>query len=91
VRVVKDGAARFGETSLNDQLLQRPDINNTLVGVLTCFREGKIAVVADIEGMFHQARVAPQHTKYLCFLWFQNDNLNGPVEEREKLVRPYGA
>jgi hypothetical protein len=51
VRVVKDGAARFGGTSLNDQLLQGPDINNMLVRVLTCFREGKIAVVADVEGM----------------------------------------
>jgi hypothetical protein len=59
VRVVKDDAARFGGTSLNDQLLQEPDINNTLVGVLTRFREGEIAVVADIEGMIYQARVAP--------------------------------
>ena len=91
VRVVKDGAACFGGTSLNDQLLQGPDINNTLVGVLTRFREGKIAVVADVEGMFHQVRVAPQHTKYLRFLWFQNDVVNGPVEEREKLVHPFGA
>jgi hypothetical protein len=56
---VKDDAARFGGTSLNDQLLQEPDINNTLVGVLTRFREGEIAVVADIEGMIYQARVAP--------------------------------
>jgi hypothetical protein len=61
VRVGKDGAACFGGTSLNDQLLQGPDINNMLVGVLTRLREGEIEVVADIEVMFHQARVAPQH------------------------------
>jgi hypothetical protein len=96
VKVVKDGAARFVGTSLNDQLPQGPDINNTLVGVLTRFREDKISVVADIEGMFHQVRVAPQHTKYLHTfntfnLWFQNDNLNELVEEREKLVHPFGA
>ena len=39
VRVVKDGAAMFGGTSLNDQLLQGPDVNNTLVGVLTPEKE----------------------------------------------------
>ena len=91
VRVVKDGAARFGGTSLNDQLLQGPDVNNTLVGVLTRFREGEIGVVADVEGMFHQVKVAPHHTKYLKFLWFQNDNLNGPIEVREMLVNIFGA
>jgi hypothetical protein len=68
VRVVKHGAAHFGGTSLNDRL-QGPDVNNTLVGVLTRFREGKIGIVADVEGMFHKVNVAPQHTKYLKFLW----------------------
>ena len=91
VRVVKDGDARFDATFLNDQLLQGPDINNTLVGVLIRFREGEIAVAADIEGMFHQVRIALQHIKYLRFLRFQNDDLNGPIEEREKLIHPFGA
>jgi hypothetical protein len=37
VRVMKDGATKFGETSFDDQLMQGPDINNTLVGVLLRF------------------------------------------------------
>ena len=90
VRVVKDGAAKFGGTSLNDQLLQGPDVNNALIGVLTHFREGEIAVVTDVEGMFHQVKVAPQHTKYLKFLWFK-DNIDGPIEEREMMVHIFGA
>jgi hypothetical protein len=73
--VVEDCSTCFGGTSLNDQLFQGPDINNTMVGELTRFRKGKIAVVADVEGMFYQVRVTPIHTKYLKFLWFQDDDL----------------
>ena len=37
VRVVFDCAARFHDTSLNDQLLQGPDLTNNLAGVLLRF------------------------------------------------------
>jgi hypothetical protein len=56
VRVVFDCSAKHRDTSLNDQLLQGPDLTNTLIGVLTRFREEPVALIADIEAMFYQVR-----------------------------------
>ena len=53
VRVVFDCSAKYRGTSLNDQLLQGPDLTNTLVGVLTRFREESVALMSDVEAMFH--------------------------------------
>ena len=39
--------------------MQGTDLNDNLIGVLMRFREEQFAVIADIESMFHQARVAP--------------------------------
>ena len=43
IRVVFDCSAKFEGTSLNDQLMQGPDLTNSLVGVLTQFRQEPIA------------------------------------------------
>ena len=53
IRVVFDCSARYRGSSLNDILIQGPDLTNSLVGVLTRFRQEDIALMADIEGMFH--------------------------------------
>ena len=54
VRVVYDEAAEYGGTSLNKQLLQGPQLNNSLIGVLFRFRKAEVAVASDIESMFHR-------------------------------------
>jgi len=54
VRIVFDCAARYGGTSLNDQVHQGPDLTTKLVGVLLRFRQEKVAFMADIASMFHQ-------------------------------------
>ena len=51
VRIVFDAAAKFQDTFLNQNLLQGPDYTNSLVGVLTRFRQDNTTLVADIEGM----------------------------------------
>jgi hypothetical protein len=91
VRVVKDGAVKFGGTSLEDQLTQGPDINNYLVGVLLRFRNGHFAVTGDLEGRFHQVLVSPQQVKYYRFLWFKENDLHGPIKEREHWVHLFGS
>jgi hypothetical protein len=48
-------------------------------------------VTGDVEGMFHQVSVPFYQVKYYCFLWFKDNNLNGPVEEREHHVHLFGS
>ena len=51
IRVVFDSSCKFEGMSLNDVLLQGPDLLNRLDGVLLRFRREPYAVVADIEQM----------------------------------------
>ena len=48
VRVVYDAAVEYGGTSLNKQLLQGPQLNNSLIGVLFRFRKNEVAVASDM-------------------------------------------
>ncbi|XP_063962490.1 uncharacterized protein LOC135155922 [Lytechinus pictus] len=91
VRVVFDCAARSHGTSLNDQLLQGPDYNNNLVGVLTRFREERVALMADIEAMFHQVKVASVDSDALRFLWWPNGDLSKTPRTYKMLVHLFGA
>lgn len=81
VRVVFDCSAKYRGSSLNDKLLQGPDLTNSLVGVLTRFRQEKVALMSDVEAMFHQVHVKPDDCNALRFLWWPGGNLSlEPVE-----------
>ncbi len=67
LRVVFDCAATYQGNSLNSQLLQGPNLNNSLIGVLMRFRDKPIALAADVEGMFHQVRVPAKDKDLLRF------------------------
>ena len=83
LRVVFDCAAKFRGTLLNDQLLHGPDLTKNLYGVLNRFRQESIALVSDIEAMFHQVKVDPRDHDALSFLWWPDDNVRQqPVEYR---------
>ena len=91
VRVVFDCAAEYQGTSLNQQLLQGPDLANPLVGVLIRFREEPIALVADIESMFHQIGVDPKDRDTLRFLWWENGDLREEPREYRMVRHVFGA
>ena len=55
--VVYGCSCQYEGRSLNKELLQGPDMTNSLVGVLSRFRQEPIAFMADIEAMFYQVFV----------------------------------
>ncbi|XP_068675533.1 uncharacterized protein [Montipora foliosa] len=89
--VVFDCSAEFQGHFLNRHLLQRPDLTNSLVGVLCRFRQDKVAVACDIKGMFHQVRVNEEHRDYLRFLWWDKGDITKEPEEHRMRVHLFGA
>ncbi|XP_052268802.1 uncharacterized protein LOC127870186 [Dreissena polymorpha] len=61
---------------LLQQQLERPDFVNSLVGVLCRFRQERVAIVADIEAMFHQVRVCEHDCQALRFLWWPGGDIS---------------
>ncbi|PFX27057.1 hypothetical protein AWC38_SpisGene8267 [Stylophora pistillata] len=90
VRTVFDAAAEHQGTSLNKNLLQGPDYTNNLVGVLLRFREENVALVGDIENMFHQVKVRPEDQDSLRFLWWR-EGIDETLQEYAMTVHIFGA
>ena len=82
--VVFDCSADFQRHSLNRQLLQGPDLRNSLVGVLCRFRQEPVAYACDIEGMFHQVRVNEEHRDLLCSLWWNQGDISKETSQRSQ-------
>ena len=91
IRVVFDCAARFQGTSLNERLLQGPNLTNSLVGTLIRFRQDDIAIMGDIDSMFHQVRVPTEDGNYLRFLWWKDGHTNSKPIEYQMNVHLFGA
>ena len=91
LRIVFDCAAKFRGTSLNHQLMHGPDLTNNLFGVLNRFRQAAIALVSDIEGMFHQIKVDPKDYDALRFLWWQDGDLTQQPVEYRMVVHLFGS
>ncbi|KAK7906758.1 hypothetical protein WMY93_015370 [Mugilogobius chulae] len=91
LRVVFDCGCTYKGTSLNSQLLQGPDLTNTLIGVVLRFREESVALMADISAMFHQVQVPHKHVNFLRFLWWPNGDTAKEPEEYRMSVHLFGA
>ena len=91
IRVVFDCSAKYHEMSLNQHLLNGPDLINGLIGILCRFRRYPIAIMCDVEKMFYQFYVSEGDRDFLRFLWWEDGNMNTePLEYRMK-VHIFGA
>ena len=71
------------------KLLAGPDLLHWLVGTIFRFREGKIALTADIESMFLQVQVPEKDKSALRFLW--RPKFNEPKQIYEYQRHVFGA
>ncbi|XP_046548997.1 uncharacterized protein LOC124258978 [Haliotis rubra] len=91
IRVVFDCSAKYGGLSINDVLLQGPDLANSLIGVLARFRTDQVAFMGDVEAMFHQVKVPREHQDYLRFLWWPDGNVHSELKEYRMTVHTFGT
>ena len=91
IRVVFDCSSQHNGVSLNKFLLQGPDLTNSLVGVLIRFRQERVAVMADIEAMFHQVKVPENYQDYLRFLWWPDGDTSLEPQDYQMTVHLFGA
>lgn len=91
LRVVFDCSASYSDVTLNQYLLQGPDLTNGLLGVLCRFRQYPIAIMCDIEKMFYQFRVHEEDRDYLRFLWWPNADLSSKPMVCRMKVHIFGA
>ena len=90
VRLVFDSSARYQNTSLNDQILSGPDINNNLRDVLIGFRNGPIGFSADIEMMFHNFYIKPEEKDFTRFYWFSQNKPDSNICQYRARVHIFG-
>ncbi|KAK3737988.1 hypothetical protein QZH41_001003 [Actinostola sp. cb2023] len=69
VRIVFNSSASYMGHALNDYWAKGPDLLNSLLGVLTRFRENDVVILGDIKKMYHSVKIGlvDQHTHR--FLW----------------------
>ena len=68
IRRVCNAAAKYQSVALNKKLPPGRELLQNLIGVIFCFREHQIALLADIEAMFLQIAVPSGDSRCLQFL-----------------------
>lgn len=71
-------------------LLSGPDLTNSLLGILICFRQDPLAFMADIEQMFHSFVVRDDHGDLLQFSWYKENNPVGELIKYRMKVHVFG-
>ena len=89
-RLVFDSSAEYKGVSLNKALLQGPDNNNSLRGVLMRFRNGPVGVSGDIRCMFHSFYLPEEDRDYVRFFWFDQNKPDNPLIQMRATVHIFG-
>ena len=88
IRVVFDCSAG---KSRNQELLTGLNLTNSIVGVLTRFRQGEVAFMVDIESMYYQVRVSEHQQSFIKFLWWDNHNIEEEPSDFAMCAHVFGG
>ena len=69
LRIVFNSSSVFKGHKLNDYWHKGPDLLNNLFGVVTRFRENRIAICGDISKMYHRILIPESDQHVHRFLW----------------------
>ena len=89
--VVFDCSAAYKGRFINKELLSGPDLTNQVIGVLTIFREEKMAFMADVEAMYHQVQVPEDQQSFSKFLWWGNHDIDREPHDYVMCAHVFGA
>ena len=76
---------------MNKCLLSSPNVAHDLVNILLRFRQGYIALTADIKEMFLQVKVPESETGALRFFWWTHGDMTAMPDEYKLGVHLFGA
>ena len=79
------------QQKLMGNFLTGPDLTNQLIGVLIQFLEEHVAIMADIEAMFNQVKVAGKHRSFLRFLWWEDSDTYKGIVDHKMCVHVFGT
>ncbi|XP_017797043.1 PREDICTED: uncharacterized protein LOC108578262, partial [Habropoda laboriosa] len=90
IRVVFDGSAKGSSgVSLNDAQLVGPTVQSDLFSILIRFRKHRFVLSADIEKMYRQILVHPEHRNFQRILWRPSGN--APIKVYQLNTVTYGT
>ena len=89
IRIMFNSAANFKGHCLNDYWTKRPDLLNSLFGVILRFRENAVAISGDISKMYRRILIPERDQHVHCFLW-RNLETNRDPDVNVKAVLTFG-
>lgn len=86
-RLIWDGRAEVKSgVSLNSFLLPGPSLYNKILKIFMNMRSDEVLIVGDLEEMFHQIVIKPEHRNVLRFLWSEKLGQRPQVYRMTRLV-----